>query len=312
MAEKKRVAEVNTSAQTILPDSLLTASEPWVARGFTDSWPLAAAGKQGFQSALSYLETFYGGRPVKAILAEPQHLGRFFYNEDMTGFNFYTVETTLRRLFSQLIKFQSTPNAPAVYLGSAEVSNLLPGLSAENSLVTELSNATMSLWIGNQSRVAAHFDFPRNLACCVVGKRRFTLFPPEQAKNLYIGPWDLTPAGQPISLVDFKNPDYSAFPRFKEAESNMWTVDLDVGDALYIPSLWWHQVEGLSAINGLINFWWHEADTGELSPLNTLKSASKLIKALPKDQQRAMKCLFDTYVFEENAEPEWLESDQPQ
>jgi len=299
----KRIVEINALADEPISDGLLTASEPWVARGFTNGWPLAAAAKQGAQSALRYLETFYDGLTVKAIVAESQHMGRFFYNKDMSGFNFYTVETTLRRLFSQLSKYERDPNAPAIYLGSIDVSRLLPGFSAKNALATELCNSTTSLWIGNQSRVAAHFDAPRNIACCVAGKRRFTLLPPEQAKNLYIGPWDLTPAGQPISLVDFKNPDYSAFPRFKEAERNMWTVDLEVGDALYIPSLWWHQVEGLSAINGLINFWWHESDIGEISVVNALKSTAQIMEALPADQQRAVRALFDAYAFGEDHLP---------
>jgi hypothetical protein len=210
-----------------------------------------------------------------------------------------------------LIKYERVPSAPSIYLGSIDVSRLLPGFSAENALATELCSPTTSLWIGNQSRVAAHFDAPRNIACCVAGKRRFTLLPPEQAKNLYIGPWDLTPAGQPISLVDFKNPDYSAFPRFKEAEQNMWTVDLEAGDALYIPSLWWHQVEGLSAINGLINFWWHESDIGEISIVNTLKSTSQIMQALPADQRLAMRALFDTYAFAEDASPAQVVGERP-
>ena len=94
----KRIVEINALADEPISDGLLTASEPWVARGFTNGWPLAAAAKQGAQSALRYLETFYDGLTVKAIVAESQHMGRFFYNKDMSGFNFYTVETTLRRL----------------------------------------------------------------------------------------------------------------------------------------------------------------------------------------------------------------------
>lgn len=300
---RRQIVEINAVAEKPLSDHLLTASEPWVARGFINNWPLAAAGKQSGQAALNYLESFYSGLAVKVILSESQNMARFFYNEDMSGFNFHAVETTLSRLFGQMIKYEGVPNAPSFYLGSVDVSELLPGFIVKNSLLTDLHNPTVSLWVGNQSRIAAHFDAPRNIACCVAGKRRFTLLPPEQAKNLYIGPWDLTPAGQPISLVDFHNPDYSIFPDFREAERNMWTVDLEVGDALYIPSFWWHHVEGLSSINGLINFWWHEADTTQLSLVNALKCASQLMNALPRDQRRAVKDLFDTYAFGDNAEP---------
>jgi len=300
---KRQIAEIDAFADRLLSDDLLTASEPWVARGFINSWPLAAAGMQSGRSALDYLESFYSGSSIKVILSEAQNMARFFYNEDLSGFNFHAVETTLNRLFGQMIKYDGIPNAPAIYLGSADVSELLPGFIVENSLATDLPNPTVSLWVGNQSRIAAHFDAPRNIACCIAGKRRFTLLPPDQAKNLYIGPWDLTPAGQPISLVDFQNPDYSLFPNFREAERNMWTVDLEVGDALYIPSFWWHQVEGLSSINGLVNFWWHEADTGELSLVNALKCTSQLMDALPGDQRRVIKDLFETYAFGDDAEP---------
>ena len=86
----------------------------------------------------------------------------------------------------------------------------------------------------------------------------------------------------------------------------MLTVDLDVGDAVYIPSLWWHHVQGLSSINGLINFWWHESNNDEVSLINTLKSTSQLMESLPEDQRKAMKALFDCYVFSEDAEPVML------
>ena len=300
------IVEVSLYADQVIPAHLLTASEPWVARGFTKRWPLTSAAAKSTHSALNYLESFYDGMMVRAIVAEARHMARFFYNEDMTGFNFYTIETTLQRFFHQLIKYENDPKAPAIYVGSVDITKLRPGMSTDNTLATELHEPTVSLWIGNRSRVSAHFDLPRNIACCVAGKRRFTLLPPDQAKNLYVGPWDMTPAGQPISLVDFVKPDYARFPNFRDAERNMLTVDLDVGDAVYIPSLWWHHVQGLSSINGLINFWWHESNNDEVSLINTLKSTSQLMESLPEDQRKAMKALFDCYVFGEDAEPVML------
>ena len=66
--------------------------------------------------------------------------------------------------------------------------------------------------IGNAVRVQTHFDLAQNLACVVAGRRRFTLFLPEQLPNLYIGPIDFTPAGPPVSMVDLEAPDHDRYP----------------------------------------------------------------------------------------------------
>ena len=70
------------------------------------------------------------------------------------------------------------------------------------------------LWLGNAIRVATHYDLMENIGVVVAGRRRFTLFPPDQLANLYMGPLELTPAGTPVSLVDPDAPDLARFPRF--------------------------------------------------------------------------------------------------
>jgi hypothetical protein len=35
-------------------------------------------------------------------------------------------------------------------------------------------------------------------------------------------------------------------------------VELEPGDALHIPSMWYHHVEGLEPFNMLVNYWWRE------------------------------------------------------
>ena len=88
-----------------------------------------------------------------------------------------------------------------------------------------------SLWIGNRTRTAAHFDLPQNIACVISGRRRFTVFPIGQLPNLYVGPLDFTPAGQAISLVDFHAPDFERYPRFREALRHAQVAELEPGDA---------------------------------------------------------------------------------
>ena len=109
-------------------------------------------------------------------------------------------------------------------------------------------DALASIWLGNRTRIAAHYDMPDNLACVAVGRRRFTLFPPTELPNLYVGPLEFTPAGQQISLVDFASARLERFPRFATALRSAQVAELDAGDALYIPGMWWHHVEALDAV----------------------------------------------------------------
>jgi hypothetical protein len=155
----------------------------------------------------------------------------------------------------------------------------------------------MSIWLSNQSRIAAHHDVPNNIACCITGKRRFTLFPPEQLENLYIGPLDNTPAGQAVSLVDFHQPDWVKFPKFKTALQHAQVAELDVGDALFLPSMWWHHVESLSPFNILVNYWWQTTTSHMGAPMDAMMHALLNIKNLPLEQKEAWFEMFKYYVF---------------
>jgi len=146
--------------------------------------------------------------------------------------------------------------------------------------------------------VAPHFDLPDNIACVVAGRRRFTLFPPAQVANLYIGPLDLTPAGQPVSLVDHTRPDLERFPRYAQALEHAQVFELEAGDALFLPSQWWHGVESLEPISALVNFWWRQSPAFMDTPLNTLMLALLSLRDLPPAQRDAWRALFDHYVFD--------------
>jgi hypothetical protein len=187
---------------------------------------------------------------------------------------------------------------PTLYIGSSLLDHWFPGIADENSLRPSGVRPLASLWLGNRVVVSAHFDVPDNLACCVAGRRRFTLFPPDQLENLYVGPWDMTPAGQPVSLVDLRNPDLERFPRFARAMSAAREVILEPGDALFLPSMWWHHVEGLDDLNVLLNYWWRDTPAYMGSPLYVLKHAFLGIRELPPEQREAWKRIFDYYVFD--------------
>jgi hypothetical protein len=135
------------------------------------------------------------------------------------------------------------------------------------------------------------------------GRRRFTLFPPEQISNLYIGPLDLTPAGAPVSLVSVTRPEFDRYPRFGHALAAAQSAELEPGDAIYIPYLWWHHVESLERFNVLVNYWWDPAPAAHAKPFVSIFHAMLAISALPADQRRAWRAHFDHYVFRLEGEP---------
>jgi ribosomal protein L16 Arg81 hydroxylase len=130
-----------------------------------------------------------------------------------------------------------------------------------------------------------------------VGRRRFTLFPPEQIFNLYPGPLEPTPGGQAVSMVDFNKPDFERFPRFREAIEAGMSADLEPGDAIFVPSMWWHHVEGLSRFNTLINYWWTVVPRFMPTPMNTLYQAIWSLRDRPEREKQAWKQVFEYYVF---------------
>jgi len=255
-----------------------------------------------FDSADAYLRRFYRDATVTAMLGAPDINGRFFYNQDLTGFNFAPVRARLDAVLAELRGHLRDEQPPAIYVGSTTIDTCLPGLRAENDIDLGSRDALASIWIGNRTRIAAHYDLPDNVACVAAGRRRFTLFPPEQVDNLYIGPLDLTPAGQPISLVDFHQPDLNRFPKFAEAMRHARVAELAPGDALFIPSMWWHHIEALSPFNVLVNYWWRQSPDYMDTPINALMHALMSVRDLPPEQRRAWQGLFNRYVFEADDE----------
>lgn len=294
----KSIREVDGVGPDTLTDAILTATEPLVLRGLVAQWPMVQAGLQSAKAGDAYLRQFYRDATVVAMLGAPEIEGRFFYNDDLNSFNFQPVRIKLDTVLDELQHRSQDEKPPAIYVGSTTVETCLPGFREANEIDLGQRDALMSVWIGNRSRIAAHYDLPDNLACVAAGHRRFTLFPPEQLSNLYIGPLDYTPAGQSISLVDFKRPDLERFPKFAEAWQHAQVAELGPGDALFIPSMWWHHVEALDGFNVLVNYWWRQSPDYMDTPTNAMMHALMSIRDLPPAQRKAWQELFRHYVFE--------------
>jgi hypothetical protein len=281
-----------------LPAELLTADRPWVVRGAFAHWPVVQAARRSDKALAQYLMSLYRGMRIGLFQLPPEARGRAFYADDsLSSFNFTRHISTLDEVLIGLLGLAATPEPPALYVGSTTVEAVLPGFLDVNGLGLGARDALASLWLGNRSRIAAHYDLPDNLAVVAAGRRRFTVFPPAQIHNLYMGPLDPTPAGQPISLVDFSAPDFERFPRFAHALEAGKTAELAPGDAIFIPSMWFHHVEALEPINLLINAWWRQTPNYVDSPLNALQLALVTLRDLPEKERRIWQQHFQHFVF---------------
>jgi hypothetical protein len=286
-------------------DAILPLNRPAVLRSLVADWPAVSKARQSAQSLADYLRPRCNNKPVSALVGAPEIHGRFFYRDDLQGFNFARQRLPLGKLMSFLLEQQGNKDAPALYAGAVSAAQHAPALLAENTLDLLPSSVPRqaSLWIGNRTRVAAHWDHQHNVACVIGGRRRYTLFPTDQIKNLYIGPLDHAPAGVPISLVDFHRPDFERFPRFRDALACAEVAELGPGDALYMPSLWVHHAESLDDFGLMMNFWWQDWPMQQLSPFFTMLHALLTVRNLPPSVREGWRALFDLYVFQSDGDP---------
>ncbi len=92
---------------------------------------------------------------------------------------------------------------------------------------------------------------PHHEALCfqVIGRKRFTLYHPRDARRLYLGPFY---GDYRRSRIDFPAVDVRRFPRARGLRPV--DIELQAGDALYIPVQWAHWTHGYGLNFSLTRF----------------------------------------------------------
>lgn len=292
----------NITPSTIPFDELFASHEPVLLKGLVSDWPLVAAGRQSFQAIKSELNRFYDKKPILYYRGQSAMGGRFSYNDTLSGFNYNAINDSLSNVLDMIEACQGQDQHDYFYMNSLVVDQTFPGMRQENDLhfnhpVFEKAPFVAKIWIGTESCATAHYDIPQNLACCVMGKRRFTLFPPDQIHHLYPGPWNPTPGGQPVSMANIKQPDNEHHPLLQEALDRAVVVDMEPGDAVYYPSMWWHEVDAMSPFNVMVNYWWMDSPRYMGNPTDALMHAMLAIRDRSPGEKAAWRAFFDYYVF---------------
>lgn len=115
-----------------------------------------------------------------------------------------------------------------------ELASLLDDLALPPEIFASSNPARMGLWIGGAgTHTPLHHDGDNSFFCQVHGRKRVRLAPPES-----------------LALLDRANGVYSEWDPKDDAElaagpERLLEVVVDPGEALLIPSGWWHQVDAL-------------------------------------------------------------------
>ncbi|HMA50095.1 MAG TPA: cupin-like domain-containing protein, partial [Magnetospirillaceae bacterium] len=299
-----------TSWPTMTPqrfhEEVLPSARPALLPAYCRHWPAVQAGLVSDEKLRDTLLVYDAGIPFQLFAGPPGIKGRLFYNDDLSGLNFSNHQLPLADFFDRLLAEADNPQPSTLYSGSIGATRHLPGFCENHSvgaLMPETMSPLITTWIGNRAIVAAHMDYTGSLACGIAGHRRFTLFPPDQIANLYMGPVEMTPAGQPICLADLRNPDFARYPRLEEALAAAETAELEPGDVLFVPALWWHQVESLSAVNFMLNYRWRDGPAFLDPPGHALMAALIGIRDLPAEQRAGWRAIFDHLIFQTDGPP---------
>ncbi|MGH8298717.1 MAG: cupin-like domain-containing protein, partial [Steroidobacteraceae bacterium] len=283
---------------------VLECGRPVVIRGLVADWPVVAAARRSPRSLKDYLAAFDAGERVEAYFGDPAIRGKYYYGEGLEGFNFERRTMPLLEALEAIMQAHERPEARSVYLGAVPTADFLPGFAAANPLALAGSGASARIWLGTPANVSSHYDTYDNLACVIAGTRRFTLYAPQLIGRLYLGPIDNTMAGAPVSLAaSAPQSERSRFPLFEPIREQALLAELGAGDALFLPKLWWHQVESTAPFNGLVNYWWDAFAAGADSPYTALLLAMITIAERPAAERRAWQAFFEHFVFRPDGHP---------
>jgi lysine-specific demethylase 8 len=256
MSTPMKIERIDRLSPRDFLESFVKPGRPVVLQGLVEQWPVA-------KWDLSYLRGHLGQTPMRYERWEGA-------STDPTD---YLRKTNMRRVnqmpFADLVDLMERPDASTErpYLTQYDILKSHPGLRGDVSplfdwmvgpgylpaSLKERMRIGPLLWLGPEGTLSpVHFDMLWNLFVQVRGSKRFILFSPEDAGNLYY-PHRPFEWAVHFSPVDVESPDLARHPRFSQATP--MEVEVREGDILFIPPLWWHHVRSLAPSISL-NLWW--------------------------------------------------------
>lgn len=131
MTAAAQIPELDNVTPERFRDEIVPAARPVVMRGLVGDWPVVAAGRTSPVAVCDYLRRFDHGQQVKTLSGPPRIDGRFFYNDDLSGFNFQQQPARVSTVLDFLLEHAGDERPPALAAQSITSRDNLPGFSAE-------------------------------------------------------------------------------------------------------------------------------------------------------------------------------------
>lgn len=261
---------LNPTAKTFLEEAVY-ANKPVKILGGMQDWTLykVLSSIKCQIEKCDYLSSLTYKLKVGYTVAKPELNGALRINNELKpNFSFSNKKVLFPEFMSHIKEYLWNQRLGTLYMQATPIQNFTSYILPLKFLKGFSPASDPYYWIGSGNQfVGLHNDPQRNIMAMFTGKKNIILIPPTELHNIYPAPFDKRVGGVMPSLVDVFNPNLEKFPLYEKAMEKSLVFDLNPGEILYMPPLWWHAVQSVD-LNMSVNSWFY--DGGAYEQLDTL------------------------------------------
>ncbi|KAL7566983.1 hypothetical protein ACA910_019913 [Epithemia clementina (nom. ined.)] len=236
------------------------ASKPLVLRHFASTWPASHKWR-----SMRFLSQTHGHRLVPVELGSMMETARGGMMEQAMTLRHlvdrYLLPSTARSSWTLADATCVDRATDIAYLAQHHLLDQIPEIGQELEMAPALCGPQgplhVNVWIGTGgTRTPLHYDSDDNILVQLVGAKYIRLYAPRETPNLYVEDKEMSRGyglQRNMSQLDCEQEDWRSHPLAENVEFQE-VVQLGPGDALFIPSRWWHYVRSLST-SASVNYW---------------------------------------------------------
>ncbi|XP_014476250.1 PREDICTED: jmjC domain-containing protein 7 isoform X2 [Dinoponera quadriceps] len=268
---QREIAEINhIITPLIFYREFVSKNIPLVIRGAVKYWPAVS------KWSIPYLRETFGDEEI-SVAVTPNGYADAIVKADNAVEEFFVMPEERNLTMSKFLDGLEYPREDSIFYIQKQNSNFISSfrkLWSDAEIEILWANEAfgkqpdaVNFWMGDERAVTSmHKDPYENIYCVVTGKKNFILHPPTDLpwipyknypsavyKEHEPGKWTIESTVNetleqvanlstltPWICIDPLKPDYEKYPKYGNAHT--LRVTLNAGDALYLPSLWFHHV----------------------------------------------------------------------